>query len=41
MTDSSYIRNYNSKRLRIQTDTYDTIQLVRTSGSGGSLHSLL
>lgn len=36
MTDSSYIRNYNSKRLRIQTDTYDTIQLVRTSGSGGS-----
>lgn len=36
MTDSSYIRNFNSKRLRIQTDTYDTIQLVRTSGSGGS-----
>lgn len=36
MTDSSYIRNYNSKRLRIQTDTYDTIQLVRTSGSGGA-----
>ena len=36
MTDSSYIRNYSSKRLRIQTDTYDTIQLVRTSGSGGS-----
>lgn len=36
MKDSSYIRNYNSKRLRIQTDTYDTIQLVRTSGSGGS-----
>lgn len=36
MTDSNYIRNYNSKRLRIQTDTYDTIQLVRTSGSGGS-----
>lgn len=36
MTDSSYIRNYNSKRLRIQTDTFDTIQLVRTSGSGGS-----
>lgn len=36
MTDSSYIRNYNSKRLRIQTDTYETIQLVRTSGSGGS-----
>lgn len=36
MTDSSYIRNYNSKRLRIQTDTYDTIQLVRTSGSEGA-----
>ena len=36
MTDSSYIRNFNSKRLRIQTDTYDTIQLVRTSGSGGA-----
>lgn len=36
MTDANYIRNYNSKRLRIQTDTYDTIQLVRTSGSGGS-----
>lgn len=36
MQDSSYIRNYNSKRLRIQTDTYDTLQLVRTSGSGGS-----
>lgn len=36
MQDSSYIRNFNSKRLRIQTDTYDTIQLVRTSGSGGS-----
>lgn len=36
MTDTNYIRNYNSKRLRIQTDTYDTIQLVRTSGSGGS-----
>lgn len=36
MTDSNYIRNYNSKRLRIQTDTYDTLQLVRTSGSGGS-----
>nr|UWG23747.1 MAG: chaperone of endosialidase [Bacteriophage sp.] len=36
MTDSSYIRNYNSKRLRIQTDTYETMQLVRTSGSGGS-----
>ncbi len=36
MTDSNYIRNYNSKRLRIQTDTYDTLQLVRSSGSGGS-----
>ena len=36
MQDSTYIRNYGSKRLRIQTDTYDTIQLVRTSGSGGS-----
>ncbi len=36
MTDSNYIRNFNSKRLRIQTDTYDTLQLVRTSGSGGS-----
>lgn len=36
MTDSTYIRNYGSKRLRIQTDTYDTLQLVRTSGSGGS-----
>lgn len=36
MTDANYIRNFNSKRLRIQTDTYDTIQLVRTSGSGGS-----
>ncbi len=35
MTDSSYIRNYNSKILRIQTDTYETIRLVRTSGSGG------
>ena len=36
MTDANYIRNYKSKRLRIQTDTYETIQLVRTSGSGGS-----
>ena len=36
MTDANYIRNYNSKILRIQTDTYETIQLVRTSGSGGS-----
>lgn len=36
MQDSTYIRNYGSKRLRIQTDTYDTLQLVRSSGSGGS-----
>ena len=36
MTDSTYIRNFGSKRLRIQTDTYDTLQLVRSSGSGGS-----
>ena len=36
MTDSSYIRNYNSKILRIQTDNYETIRLVRTSSSGGS-----
>lgn len=36
MKDSNFIRNYGSKRLRIQTDTYDTLQLVRSSGSGGS-----
>lgn len=36
MQDSTYIRNFGSKRLRIQTDTYDTLQLVRSSGSGGS-----
>ena len=36
MQDSTYIRNFGGKRLRIQTDTYDTLQLVRTSGSGGS-----
>ena len=36
MKDSNFIRNYGGKRLRIQTDTYDTLQLVRTSGSGGS-----
>nr|DAY80217.1 MAG TPA: endosialidase chaperone [Caudoviricetes sp.] len=36
MQDSNFIRNYGSKRLRIQTDTYDTLQLVRSSGSGGS-----
>ena len=36
MEDSNFIRNYGRKRLRIQTDTYDTLQLVRTSGSGGS-----
>lgn len=35
MTDSSYIRNYNSKILRIQTDNYETIRLVRTSSSEG------
>lgn len=36
MEDSNFIRNFGSKRLRIQTDTYDTLHLVRTSGSGGS-----
>lgn len=36
MEDSNFIRNYGSKRLRIQTDTYETLRLVRTSGSGGS-----
>lgn len=36
MEDSNFIRNYGGKRLRIQTDTYDTLQLVRSSGSGGS-----
>ena len=36
MEDSNFIRNFGSKRLRIQTDTYDTLRLVRTSGSGGS-----
>ena len=36
MEDSNFIRNYGSKRLRIQTDTYDTLHLVRSSGSGGS-----
>ena len=36
MQDSNFIRNYGRKRLRIQTDTYDTLQLVRSSGSGGS-----
>ena len=36
MQDSTYIRNFGSKRLLIQTDTYDTLQLVRSSGSGGS-----
>lgn len=36
MEDSNFIRNYGSKRLLIQTDTYETIRLVRTSGSGGS-----
>lgn len=36
MQDSNFIRNYGGKRLRIQTDTYDTLHLVRSSGSGGS-----
>ena len=36
MEDSNFIRNFGSKRLLIQTDTYDTIRLVRTSDSGGS-----
>lgn len=36
MSDSNYIRNFGSKRLRIQTDTYDTLQLVRTSNNAGS-----
>jgi hypothetical protein len=36
MQDSKFIRNYGGKRLRIETDTYDTLQLVRSSGSGGS-----
>jgi hypothetical protein len=36
MEDSNFIRNFGSKRLRIQTDTYDTLRLVRSSGSGGS-----
>lgn len=36
MEDSNFIRNFGSKRLRIQTDTYETLRLVRTSGSGGS-----
>ena len=36
MQDSNFIRNFGGKRLLIQTDTYDTLRLVRTSGSGGS-----
>lgn len=36
MQDSNFIRNFGGKRLRIQTDTYDTLHLVRSSGSGGS-----
>ena len=36
MEDSNFIRNFGSKRLLIQTDTYDTIRLVRTGDSGGS-----
>ena len=36
MQDSNFIRNFGGKRLLIQTDTYDTLRLVRSSGSGGS-----
>lgn len=36
MEDSNFIRNFGGKRLLIQTDTYDTLRLVRSSGSGGS-----
>lgn len=36
MKDSDFIRNFGDKRLLIQTDTYDTLRLVRSSGSGGS-----
>lgn len=36
MQDSNFIRNFGGKRLRIETNTYDTLQLVRSSGSGGS-----
>ena len=36
MEDSNFIRNFGGKRLLIQTDTYETLRLVRTSGSGGS-----
>lgn len=36
MEDSNFIRNFGGKRLLIQTDTYDTLRLVRDSGSGGS-----
>ena len=36
MQDSNFIRNFGGKRLRIETDTYETLQLVRSSGSGGS-----
>lgn len=36
MKDSNFIRNFGGKRLLIQTDTYDTLRLVRSSGSGGS-----
>lgn len=36
MEDSNFIRNFGSKRLRIETNTYDTLQLVRSSSSAGS-----
>lgn len=36
MEDSNFIRNFGGKRLLIQTDTYDTLRLVRNSSSGGS-----
>ena len=36
MEDSNFIRNFGGKRLLIQTDTYETLRLVRTSGSKGS-----
>ena len=36
MEDSNFIRNFGGKRLLIKTDTYETLRLVRSSGSGGS-----
>ena len=36
MQDSNFIRNFGGKRLRIETNTYDTLQLVRSSDSEGS-----